>query len=71
MSLTESKMALTDNAKMALTDSHFLLQEFPPKIWLNFVKWLQNHIGYFGGYKNDHDQVIVTEHDHNLSRLLM
>ena len=60
-----------NNDKMALTDSHLLLQEFPPNIWLNFAKWLQNHIGYLRGYKNDHEHVIVTEHDHNLSRLLI
>ena len=56
---------------MALADSHLLLQEFPPKVWLNFAKWLQNQIGYFEGDKNDHDKVIVTEYDDNLSRLLI
>jgi len=57
--------------KWLKTDSHLLLQEFPPKIWLNFAKWLQNHIGYFGGYKNVHVHVIVTKYEHHLSRLLV
>ena len=48
--------------KWLKTDSHLLLHEFPPKIWLNFAKWLPNHVGYLGGYKNVHHFVTTNTH---------